>query len=254
MVAAAFVAGPAIGGFLAELYGVRPAFLMVGCAMAASGVAFAFLEETVPAQSADDAGKHKVSAMELLKRSRETQGVAVMTGSLFLGYTALHTLLPLHAAGVLGASTGQIGMLFSCSAFAGLFGAPIGGYIADKYGKGRVVVPAAALCMTAACLLASASTYPAFVTAIVLWGLGSSVMHPGLMALAASAAPAHLRGESLAIPRQAGDLAFLFGPVTLGILAETFSCGFALMSTCVAYSFAAAFFVYKTRGSELAGL
>ena len=57
-----------------------------------------------------------------------------MNTALFFGYAAQMVLVPLHAAAVLSASTSQIGMLFSV-ACAGLVGSPIGGYLADKYGK-----------------------------------------------------------------------------------------------------------------------
>ena len=253
IVAASYVAGPAIGGLLAEAYGVRTAFLVVGCALAASSCAYSFLEESNP-KTEKPANVKVPGAWKILQDSKETQGVAVMTGALFLGYTALHCVLPLHAAATLGASTGQVGMLFSAGSLAGMIGAPTGGYIADRFGRGVAVVPAAALCATAAVALANATTYPLFFASIVAWGFGSSVMNPGLTALAADAAPAHLRGESLAIPRQAGDIAFLLGPISLGILADLFSCGFALMVTCFFYLAAALFFVWRTRGSSLTGL
>eukprot|EP01064_Diplonema_japonicum_P037082 TRINITY_DN8601_c2_g1_i1.p1 TRINITY_DN8601_c2_g1~~TRINITY_DN8601_c2_g1_i1.p1 ORF type:complete len:468 (+),score=43.31 TRINITY_DN8601_c2_g1_i1:52-1404(+) len=254
MVTAAFVAGPAIGGFLAEAYGARPAFMIVGMAMAASGMGYSFLEETKKKDSTeippdkDDNGKPSLKVADgvlALLKDKEQQGIIVMTGALFLGYTAQLTLLPLHASAVLSATTGEIGLLFSASSCSGLVGAPIGGYISDKWGRKAALIPSALLCASSAVCLSMCSTYPTFVAAIVAWGLGTSIMHPGLMALAADIAPPHLRGEALSLSRQAGDIAFLIGPLTLGAIAQWSSCGVGLMVTACSYVFSALYFHRK---------
>ncbi|KAJ9450380.1 Quinolone resistance protein NorA [Diplonema papillatum] len=285
MVTAAFVMGPALGGFLVEAYGIRPAFAIIAGTMTVASLCFSFLDDTqsdidarrkwrqtthrffpakdgAPAagcsgknaggeeeqrKKTDSDGGKPTTAWMMLRDSRDQQGVAIMTGALFLGYTAQLTLLPLHAGTLLGATTGEIGILFSASSAAGLIGAPVGGYLSDRLGRNAAIVPAAIVCAASSACLAVCQTHAGFLAAIVVWGLGTSIMHPGLKALAAEIAPPHLKGEALSLSRQAGDVAFLIGPLALGFIADAFSCGSALLVTSFAYAAAAVFFTLKTR-------
>ena len=64
--------------------------------------------------------------------------------------------------------------------------------------------------------------------AIVLWGLGNSLVSPGINAYAADVAPPGARAQALSLQRQAADTAFLIGPLGLGFLAEQISNAAAL--------------------------
>eukprot|EP01063_Lacrimia_lanifica_P041665 TRINITY_DN9779_c1_g4_i1.p1 TRINITY_DN9779_c1_g4~~TRINITY_DN9779_c1_g4_i1.p1 ORF type:complete len:465 (+),score=84.77 TRINITY_DN9779_c1_g4_i1:57-1451(+) len=245
VVTAAFVAGPAIGGFLAEVSGPRTAFLVVGGAMALSSVGFRSLPETKPPAAAAAAEGEERSVWTMLQKNRDQQGIVVMTSALFAGYAAQMVLLPLQAAATLGASTGEIGLLFSASSCAGLLGAPLGGYCSDRFGRRATILPAAALCSVAPALLSFSHSYPTVLVAMLAWGCGSSLMHPGLMALAADKAPPEERGLALSLSRQAGDVVFFLVPLTLGFVADAVSVGASLWLTSAYYVASAAYFYLR---------
>jgi predicted MFS family arabinose efflux permease len=51
VVNAAFVAGPALGGFLCEAYGARAAFYAVGATGAVCSLGYSLLPETLPSKA-----------------------------------------------------------------------------------------------------------------------------------------------------------------------------------------------------------
>ena len=244
MVTTAFIAGPAIGGFLAEAYGARPAFAIVGAALVGSSALFSALEEPKRSEQSQGEGSGSGQVLHLLK-CPDQQAIAAMNTALFFGYAAQMVLVPLHAAAVLSASTSQIGMLFSVACAGGLVGSPIGGYLADKYGKKSVIIPGSLTAAIGSLAVISSSTYPTFLVSSAMWGLGCSLIHPAITALAADVAPPEHRGAALSLGRQAGDLSFLFGPLTLGFIADYFSCGTSLAVTAGCYVAAAFFFVMR---------
>ena len=60
----------------------------------------------------------------------------------------------------------------------GLAGAPLGGWVADRYGRTMVVAPALALVGASAAGTALAGSQEAMLAAIIFWGLGNSLISP----------------------------------------------------------------------------
>ena len=92
--------------------------------------------------------------------------------ALFTGYSCLLTILPLHATQVLGLSPQELGLMFSLPAILGVVGAPLGGWIADRFGRRMAIMPAAVCISLGAGLLAQATTLTSFGLPVLLWGLG----------------------------------------------------------------------------------
>ena len=100
--------------------------------------------------------------------------------------------------------------------------------MADKFGRRAAVAPALLLAGSSAAACAAVGEHEAMLCAIVLWGLGNSLVSPGLNAFAADVAPPGARAQALSLQRQAADTAFLIGPLGLGFLAEQISNAAAL--------------------------
>jgi MFS family permease len=256
-IVAAFAGGPALGGFVAEAYGPQAAFMVVGGAASCCALGYTLLpetqggaarEEAEAAGAARDADKTKGSlSLELLRRS-DQQAIVAATMAVNAGYAAAVTILPLHAADVWGAGAQQLGVMFSVFSLFGLAGAPLGGWIADKYGRTVVVGPALALVGAGAGATAMAGSQESMLAAIVVWGLGNSLISPGLNAFAADRAPAKIRAEALSLQRQAADVAFLVAPLGLGLLSQCTDNVTALGLFSVYAVGSAAVFAARTRG------
>lgn len=73
------------------------------------------------------------------------------------------------------------------------------------------------------------------------------MLHPGLSAFASDiASDVATRGQSLSLSRVAADSAFLICPISLGMLAQWFSCSSALFVTAGLVGVANAIFALHT--------
>ena len=164
----------------------------------------------------------------LVARSGDHQGVVATNFAVCCSYSALMAVLPLHADALLGATPGDIGLLFAGGTMVGFFAGPVGGWLADKVGRKAVVVPAG--CVAAAgvaatvgldALMPGGATFWGLTAAVALWGFGNALTWPGLSAFTADiSGKKETRAQVMTLARQAGDLAFLVAPVGLGLLAE----------------------------------
>jgi len=157
------------------------------------------------------------------------------------------TVLPLHAAEIWGATAGQIGALFSGVSALGFIATPLGGWAADKFGRKAIVVPSALCIACGAGAMAMVDSYAPFLAAVILWGTGNSLLTPGLTAFTVDLAPESQKGSVLSLTRQAGDLAFLVGPIGLGMLAEATSISHSLALTSAVVFGTNVFFALKAK-------
>lgn len=185
-----------------------------------------------------------------LLRSPNQQAVMAMNFAIFSSYSALMAIFPIHVAEILGptGTTADVGTLFAAAALVGFAGAPVGGYLADKFGRKATIVPAAALIAASAALVSMPflDSYSTMLPAVMLWGLGNSMCNPGLSAFSADIAKDEdTRAQALALSRMSGDAAFLLAPLGLGVLAEYTSCATALHCTASVVLLANLFFAAR---------
>ena len=72
-------------------------------------------------------------------------------------------------------------------------------------------------------------------------------MGPGLSAYTADISGTEHRGPAMSVARQAGDMAFLVAPISLGTLAEFTSCDVALQTTAIGIAAANAAFLFRAQ-------
>ena len=155
-----------------------------------------------------------------LLRMPQQQALLIMQLAMFLGYTCELSVVPLHANLIWDATPGQIGFMFSAVSLTGFVFTPLGGYIADEYGRRAAILPAALVTAAGATVLPFATEYYGFLGAFLLWAAGASLLTPGVAAYAADIAPPDQRGAALSLSRQAADIAFLVGPLSFCAVAE----------------------------------
>jgi len=121
----------------------------------------------------------------------------------------------------------NIGPFFTVYALVLLFGRPVMGKMADRYGAGPLLVPGILLIAAALFTLMNASSMAVFLLAAVLYGLGFGAVQPVLNALVISLAPPERRGAANATFFSAMDLGIGLGAVILGAISEWV--GYSLM-------------------------
>mmetsp|Transcript_6769 Transcript_6769/g.14840 ORF Transcript_6769/g.14840 Transcript_6769/m.14840 type:complete len:442 (-) Transcript_6769:341-1666(-) len=243
----AFAAGPACGGWLTQHAGSPSLpFIAIGSSLIISAGMFSFLPESqvAPAASVLPA---KTSAMrwETVKGAMQTSiesfsdlirqqpqcALLCLRFGLITGWSAWLTVLPLHAADIWGATPGDLGTMYSAVALLGFASAPVGGWLADRYGRLRVINCGAGASALALGILPWAGGKVGFYACMGLWDVGEAMMVAASTALAADVTRPAQRGAHASLMNQVQDVTFVFMPVLLGTMAATTSNSSALLLT-----------------------
>ena len=250
--------GPAVGGFVAEGFGLAaPFFLVAVLAVMAMAWSFGRMPETVDilrdASRTGDGGEVQLSPRQTTRQSvlslLTRPGfllVCLLTMSIFLTRTGGRlTLLPLLGENRLGLSPGALGLVFTMMIVLNLAVLMPTGTLIDKIGRKAVIVPSALVTGVALVLFAVSGNVWIFILAGVIHGIGTGIVGPAPAAYAADIAPPGMRGITMGLYRTFGDAGFVIGPVLLGALADLAGFGWALaFNALVLVSFALLFAVF----------
>ncbi|MBM4441484.1 MAG: MFS transporter [Candidatus Rokubacteria bacterium] len=256
--------GPAIGGAVAELWGLRAPFHVVGvAALVAMVYAWARLPETrglvaeeaeAEAEAARAAGRAGGAARAggrawlRMIRSRDFFAVAWVTMSVFFTRTASRqTLVPVMAAARLGISAGALGAVFTMMSLVNMFLIAPAAVIADRWGRKWAIVPSGLLVALSLVMMANANGWALFLAAAVLMAVATGVAGPAPAAYAADIAPPELRGLAMGLYRSSGDVGFLIGPPLLGAIADATSYGWGFGANALLIGAASLFFLVAAR-------
>ena len=230
--------GPGIGGLIAELFGLRAPFYVVGGLALVAGVyAYFRLPETrgssqerrAVTEAATLTGEKERRPWLRMMRSRNFLAVSLVTLAIFFTRTASwQTLVPLVGVSRLGMTPGSLGALFTGIALWNLVLITPAALAADRFGRKAMIVPSLCIGGSGLLVFAIAQSYPAFIVAAVLMGGGLALSGPAPAAFAADIAPPEARGLAMGLNRTTGDLGFVIGPPLLGILADATSFGWGL--------------------------
>lgn len=207
------VLGPAIGGYLAFLYGLAAPFFFYALVAAVGFVLLQFFLRDAP----EERSGTPVSTRDIVRLLRNPSFVLVNLGVLaafFVRGGFNNTLFPIWAQAKFGVTTAVIGALLTLAAFTALSTMLPSGRLADRYGRKGPFVTG---------LLVSAVALPfvffsdSLVGLTVTMGLYGAALgfHGPLAAWAADLAPKDRLGTAMGVYRTIGDLGWLLGPLVL---------------------------------------
>lgn len=161
-----------------------------------------------------------MSSVPSLPRSRR----AAIYAAIFFAFIDNFALLPVIGprAQQLGADPLLVGIAVAAYSLANLAFDPIGGALADRLGRRRVVIAALAISPAAILVYALADSLPLFLAARVVHGATGGVLGASLFALLGDAAPLGERGRTLGRAGAIIGIAAVLGP-GLGALVATIS-------------------------------
>jgi len=224
------VIGPAAGAVVAQHFGYRVAFVILGVTLV---VAVALVAASTP----NARPQHEVHLTHLARLSATVsahrriliRGVLPSVG-LQLMRSGRVLLIPLFGH-FLGLDITAIGAIISLSAMAdvALF-YPVG-VIMDRFGRKWTGVPCLLLFATSLAMLPFAAGYQSLLAAAVVAGLANGLGSGLLLTLGSDLAPPGGRGEFLGIWRLIGDLGHSAGPLILSMLIEVATLGSAALFT-----------------------
>jgi MFS family permease len=231
--------GPALGGLVAELFGLRAPFIVVGM-LAAVCVLWALRERPAPVT-------HVTSVPEAVDEQRQPVPIAALLTNLGFTLASLVTfaifftrtgsrqsVLALFGNESLGLTAGALGAIFAMMALLNLAAIGPSGVWSDRYGRKAVIVPSALVASAGLVLFAFTDSIAVFIIAAIVTGIGTGLGGSAPAAYAADVVPAEARGVGMGLYRTYGDVGFVLGPVLLGwIIDATDSFSWALMFNAV---------------------
>ena len=215
--------GAAIGGLVGQQLGPRAPFLIYA-ALAALTAGWLHRALEPSPLAAEDARAPADEAPRRPWRLALTPRLLVLWPLAFgLVFARVGTQLvaaPLLGASRLGLGPQQIGLALSLGGLAALGPFYAGGWLADRYGREVVVVPAALGMVGALAVLAVRNDYVAFVLATVLLGAGGGLAGPAPLAYVADAVADIDRTTAVGLYRTLGDAGATLAPPVMGWLAD----------------------------------
>ena len=236
--------GPAAGGLVAEVFGLRAPFFAVGIVSLISGVwAFFRVPETRPSPEDAGDGSRPVGAQAgaLAQEGRWSKYSFlksrdfILIGLVFLAtfFTrggAQFTLLPLKAADDLGLSPGQIGAIFTIPPVLGFLLLPFVGSVSDRFGRKTTIVPGLLIVSAAMIVLGISPVLALYVAGMALYGLGNGIEGPTPVAYVGDISPRARQSIAQGVSRSFGDLALLAAPPLMGLAADSYGATAALVA------------------------
>ena len=211
--------GPALGGFLAHVYGYEAAFAMTGVLMVIAIILiFLFADHRVRHQK--DATPHLDRLLGVLNSNSfafMTAGMGALT--IMLVRAARQLLIPLFGAAI-GINAAAIGLIYSLSMVLDLMMFYPAGMLMDKRGRRQAAIPCVGLLALSLALLPLAGSFNELLLIALLAGLGNGLGTGVVMTIGTDLAPLRHRGEFLGVWRLLSDLGSTAGPLLIGGLTK----------------------------------
>ena len=268
--------GPAVGGILAELYGFRLPFFVVGlAALAAAAYAYWRLpetgasaspavtpgpdQETAPAAVLPEFGRDEPQTPPGTGAAGRRPWLAMLVSGSFLTVAFVttmifftraggrQTIVPLLGDARLGLSTGFLGVVFTAMSLIGLVLIGPAAVAADRLGRRAVIVPSGIATVIGLALFAGANSVALFLVGALVLAVASAMAGPAPAAYVADIAPVRARGLAMSLYRSAGDVGFVVGPPLLGVIADASSYGWALGTNALLVALATLLFLLIAR-------
>lgn len=250
-------------GYLATSYGLRPAPFLLGAAYIALGLGLTVLavrdthhhakaeaSGTPDAHSAAGAGLSTGQMFTLTSfrdRSLSAASQAGLVNNLNDGLA--WGLFPVLFAGA-GLGVGQIGLI--AAAYPAVWGAAqlVTGAASDRWGRKWFVAAGMLVQAAALAMVASGSTFEAWLAAAVVLGSGTAMVYPTLLATVGDVAHPAWRGRAVGIYRLWRDGGFAVGALLSGLVADLYGIPAAVSVVAVLTALSGIVVAVRMRGDH----
>jgi MFS family permease len=232
------VAGPAVGGLLAEASLRAPFFVYaatLGVAAVISATALRRADASRPA-SDDPSGDAPRTSLRTALRSRAyIAALVTQVGTGWALFGVRSSLIPLFVADALGLPARWVGIGFVLSAAVqGALLLPAGRFV-DTVGRRPAMVGGGAVAAGSVALLAVWPSQPGFLVAMAVYGAGAALLGTAPAAVVGDVVGSR-GGTVVAVSQMASDLGAIVGPIVAGVLVETgsFTLAFSVTAAVIA--------------------
>jgi MFS family permease len=239
------IAGPAAGGFLAELDPRLPFFTYAGFLLVAGAVALVLLRPGAGPRPAADLGPvtpgvdqaggaeppatalpgTALPATGLRSALRSRAYLAALVANLGVGWVLFgvrNSLVPLYVTEELGQTVAWVGAGLLAGSVAQAVGLLRAGRLSDSWGRRPALVLGTSLATAAIAILVLPPATGLFLLSMATFGLAASLLATVPAAVVGDVSPAR-GGRAVAVFQMVADLGAVTGPLVAGWLTETFS-------------------------------
>ncbi len=215
--------GPAVGGVVASLVGLRFGFLCCGLFSVIGLLCVAVFTRNRKGLEPRSAGTqehplHVVSVLQSNYRILASAGTAhVFAQMIRAGRTVV---IPIFAADVLGLGVTQIGLIVSISVAVDFSLFLVAGWLMDHFGRKFAIVPCFAIQAVGMALIPLTASFGGLLFAAVVIGFGNGLGAGSMMTLGSDLSPIESRGEFLGVWRLIGDFGHTGAPLVVGAVAD----------------------------------
>ena len=234
--------GPTVGGFVAEWWGIRAPFLAYFIAgIASTLLSFFFLVEP-PTKTRAGSHTFNIGYVRHLLGIRAFAIATVASFAAFLLMTGIRGyMISLYASSLLGLDQLSIGTVLTYASLTGLLLTMPVGFCVDYFGRKPITWIALLLSAVSCITFPLTGDYLSLSLAAVFMGVATIGSGQAPFAMVTDATDNEPRGISMGVFRFFGDIAFILGPLLMGVIADTtdlktpfyFMAGIVLVSSII---------------------
>ena len=217
------VAGPAVGGLLAEASLRAPFFVYAGTLGVAAVISSTALRHADASRGGSGDLSHDAPRTTLRTALRSRAYIAALVTQVGTGWALFgirSSLIPLFVADALGLPARWVGVGFVLSAAVqGALLLPAGRFV-DTVGRRPAMVGGGAVGAASVALLAIWPSQPGFLVAMAVYGAGAALLGTAPAAVVGDVVGSR-GGTVVAVSQMASDLGAIVGPIVAGVLVET---------------------------------
>ncbi len=214
--------GPTVGGFVAEYWGIRAPFMAYFIAGIASMLLSYFFLIEPPRKVEGGSHVFSIGYVRHLLGIRAFAIACIASFSGFLMMTGIRGyMISLYASSVLGLDQVSIGTVLTYASLMGLLLTMPVGFCVDYFGRKPITWIALLLSAVSCAIYPFTGDYLSLSLAAVFMGVATIGSGQAPFAMVTDATDKEPRGISMGVFRFFGDIAFILGPLLMGVLADT---------------------------------
>jgi MFS family permease len=214
--------GPAVGGIVADHFGLASPFYISGVlAIIALVISFFFIPESKSRAVTISTGAYLRGLGRVVVENRmvlSTAGLAqVCTQMIRAGR---QVIVPLYGAYALNLDVSSVGAIISISSAIDMVLFIPAGLLMDRMGRKAAIIPCFIILSIGMAMVPLSTSYATLLVATTIMGFGNGIGSGTMMTLGADLAPPASVGSFLGVWRLIGDVGGAGGPVVVGGIAD----------------------------------